>query len=107
MTHYDGQPGGRENEERRLGRILALIVLIAEDPGRWTRAELAERYEVSERMITKDLALMRHAGLRIGKHNPGSNTSARAGYYFVTDPAPALLGVCGAVGTFARKHDAA
>lgn len=56
-------PGlGRPFEEsKRIGRVLELIQLITASPNRYRRRDLAERFEVSERMIQKDLDLIRHA----------------------------------------------
>lgn len=79
-------PGlGRPYEEtKRTSRILELIQMIAAAPKRYLRRNLAERFEVSERMIQKDLEVIRH-GLRLSlAHSPD-------GYYFEETPRlPAL-----------------
>ncbi len=73
------RPGTRTSEERRIARILEIIILIAEQPETWTRAELAQRYEVSERMIQKDLDIIRRVlELTLCRVRP-------AGYYFDID----------------------
>ncbi len=56
-------PGlGRPYEEtKRIGRVLELIQLITTGPNRYRRRDLAERFEISERMIQKDLDLIRNA----------------------------------------------
>ncbi len=62
-------PDGRLDETRRTARVLEIIQQIAVAPGRWSRRALAERHEVSERMIQKDLYLIRHRlGLEL-KHD--------------------------------------
>ncbi len=67
---------GRPDELHRIVRILRIIRAIAEQPGRWQRGELAAQHQVSERMITKDLALLRAIGLLI------ANDNKAPGYYF-------------------------
>ena len=59
-------PGlGRPYEEtKRIGRVLELIQLITIGPNRYRRRDLAERFEISERMIQKDLDLIRN-GLKL------------------------------------------
>jgi predicted DNA-binding transcriptional regulator YafY len=76
---------GRESEElKRTARILELVLMIASAPQRYSRRQLAERFAVSERMITKDLEIIRH-GLKLPlPHSSG-------GYYFEKTPSlPAL-----------------
>jgi len=69
---------GRPQQYRRLARVLGIIRDIGDRP--MLRRELAERYEVSERTITKDLELLRYgAGIRIGHDNRG---------YYMELPAP-------------------
>ncbi|MGH2538790.1 MAG: helix-turn-helix transcriptional regulator [Candidatus Promineifilaceae bacterium] len=51
---------GRDNQIRRTGRVLEIVQQIAREPGRWSRRDLAEHHEVSERMIQKDLELVRY-----------------------------------------------
>lgn len=70
----------RAAEVRRLVRLLQIVQAVATEPRRWQRAELAERFDVSERTITKDLAVLRAAGLHVandGGDNPG--------YYMATE----------------------
>ena len=79
-------PGlGRQYEEtKRTSRILEIVQMIATSPRRYLRRDLAARFEVSERMIQKDLEVIRH-GLRLTLvHSP-------EGYYFEETPhLPAL-----------------
>lgn len=63
MQQQIGNAGGRDNQIRRTARILEIIQQIATQPGFWTRSKLAERHEVSVRMIQKDLELIR---IRLG-----------------------------------------
>ena len=73
-----GPPGrGRPAEERRIRRILTIVRLLAEEPGEYTRRDLAETFSVSERMITKDMTEIRQAlGIEIEHPNDGIG-----GYY--------------------------
>jgi predicted DNA-binding transcriptional regulator YafY len=48
------------DEYRRVARVLEIIQYIAARPGWWKRKTLAERYELSERQIQKDLDIIRH-----------------------------------------------
>ncbi|MDR3567859.1 MAG: hypothetical protein P4L43_07505 [Syntrophobacteraceae bacterium] len=59
-------PGlGRIYEEtKRVSRILELIQIINAQPGRYRRRDLAARFEISERMIQKDLDVIRN-GLKL------------------------------------------
>lgn len=50
----------RDEQTRRTGRVLEIIQFIATAPGHWSRKSLAMHYEVSERMIQKDLELVRY-----------------------------------------------
>lgn len=78
----------RKAEVRRLVRLLQIVQAVASEPRRWQRAELAEQYGVSERTITKDLAILRAAGLRVandGGDNPG--------YYFASEVNANLLAI--------------
>lgn len=79
-------PGqGRPYEEmKRTSRILEIVQLIAVAPRRYLRRDLAQRFEISERMIQKDLDVIRH-GLKLRlMHSPD-------GYYFEEMPRlPAL-----------------
>lgn len=58
--HLRNRPARPLPETRRVARLLDLACCLGDAPGRWTRAALARRYEVSERQITKDLDLLRH-----------------------------------------------
>jgi predicted DNA-binding transcriptional regulator YafY len=76
---------GRPYEElKRTSRILELVQMIAVAPRRYLRRDLAQRFEISERMIQKDLDIIRH-GLKLPlSHSP-------EGYYFEEVPRlPAL-----------------
>jgi DNA-binding IscR family transcriptional regulator len=86
----DQQPTGRPAELRRVVRILRILRAIAEDPGRWQRAELAAQHQVSERMITKDLVVLRAIGLPVA--NAGGKTG---GYYLVSEVDAHLLAAAG------------
>ena len=71
---------GRSIEElKRVSRILEIIQMIAVFPKRYHRKDLAKRYEISERMISKDLQVIRH-GLRLALQ------SSSQGYYFDSIP---------------------
>ncbi len=50
----------KPDEFRRVARILEIIQYITARPGWWKRKTLAERYELSERQIQKDLDIIRH-----------------------------------------------
>lgn len=62
--------GGRDDEIRRTARILDIVQLITNAPGCWSRKRLAERYEIGERMIQKDITIIRH-GLRLELFHDG------------------------------------
>lgn len=51
--------GGRDDQIRRIARVLEIIQQIAAAPGHWSRRTLAEYHEIGERMIQKDLELIR------------------------------------------------
>jgi predicted DNA-binding transcriptional regulator YafY len=71
-------------ETKRTSRILEIVLMIASAPRRYLRKHLAERFAVSERMITKDLEIIRH-GLKL----PLGRTAE--GYFFEKTPnLPAL-----------------
>jgi len=74
-------PGtGQAIEElKRISRILEIIQMIAVFPRRYRRKDFARRYEISERMVTKDLQVIRH-GLRLPLR------SSPQGYYFDSLP---------------------
>jgi len=69
----------RLEETKRVSRVLRTIRLVSAHPRTWTRARLAERFELSERMIDKDLQLLRH-GLCFDLQH------VQSGYYFATAP---------------------
>jgi predicted DNA-binding transcriptional regulator YafY len=72
--------GRRYPELQRASRILEIVSRISARPRMWTRAGLANNFEVSERQITKDLDVIRH-GLRLDlRYERGG------GYYFETIP---------------------
>lgn len=69
----------RDNTTRRISRVLEMIQQITSSPRYWTRQGLANRYEVSERTITKDLEMMRiNLGFKV--------KSDGEGYYFLNLP---------------------
>jgi len=78
-------PGlGRAEETKRTARVLEMVQIIALAPRRYHRRDLAERFEVSERMIQKDLEVICH-GLRLPL------LRSPDGYYFERMPQlPAL-----------------
>lgn len=85
-----GQREGFENlyakpeEIKRTARILNIVLLIATAPRRYQRKHLVERFEVSPRMIDKDLEVIRH-GLKLPLMKD------KSGYYFEHMPElPAL-----------------
>lgn len=51
---------GRLDETRRTARVLKIIQQISAAPGRWSRKALAAHHEIGERMIQKDLSLIRY-----------------------------------------------
>jgi predicted DNA-binding transcriptional regulator YafY len=67
-------------EFRRTRRIVDLLLRVANQPKRWTRRDLATRYEVSEQQMDKDLQLVRHGLVMPLRH-------CRQGYYFESLPA--------------------
>jgi predicted DNA-binding transcriptional regulator YafY len=81
VSRGETEPAERKEEQaKRVTRLLRIISLIANEPRRWTRRALAEEFEVSERQIDDDLQVLRH-GLRYGlQHTP-------RGYYFSDTPA--------------------
>lgn len=60
MTTRLAPIGGRDDQIRRTARVLEIIQQIAVAPGRWSRKALAQRHEISERMLQKDLYLIRY-----------------------------------------------
>ncbi len=68
----------RDDQIRRPARILEIIQQIAISPRHWTRRALAEYHEIGERMIQKDLELIRYRmGLELKRED---------GYYFERMP---------------------
>jgi predicted DNA-binding transcriptional regulator YafY len=79
-------PGsGHDIEEiKRTARVLEMVQMIAVAPARYLRRDLATHFELSERMIQKDLDIVRHALKLPLRHT-------REGYYFEEMPRlPAL-----------------
>lgn len=70
---------GRDEEIKRTARILEIIQIIAIRPRQYRAKDLAQRFEIGERMIKKDLQVIRH-GLRL------DICSSRQGYYFGETP---------------------
>lgn len=70
---------GRDEEIKRTSRILQTIHLIALRPRRYRAKDLARHFEIGERMIKKDLQIVRH-GLRLSLRSSGE------GYYFAETP---------------------
>lgn len=70
---------GRDEEIKRTARILQIIHHVAIRPRRYRAKDLAQHFEISERMIKKDLQIIRH-GLRL------MLCSSRQGYYFEETP---------------------
>jgi predicted DNA-binding transcriptional regulator YafY len=62
----------RDDQTRRTARVLEIIQQIAVAPGRWSRHSLAQHHEISERMIQKDLELIRYRlGLNLNHDGSG------------------------------------
>ncbi|TVR75900.1 MAG: YafY family transcriptional regulator [Sphaerobacteraceae bacterium] len=72
--------GRRFPELQRASRILEIVSRISSRPRLWTRAGLAQHFEISERQITKDLDIIRH-GLKFVL-----NYERGGGYYFERVP---------------------
>jgi predicted DNA-binding transcriptional regulator YafY len=68
--------GRRYPEAQRAARILEIVSRISSRPRLWTRAALAQHFEISERQVTKDLDVIRH-GLKFELHYERGG-----GYYF-------------------------
>ena len=74
----------RLEETKRTSRVLEIVHIISTAPRRYLRWDLAHRFEVSERMIQKDLDIIRH-GLKLPLlHSP-------EGYYLEKVPRLATL----------------
>lgn len=67
------------DENKRVARILEIVQMISLNPRRYLRRDLAERFNIGERMIQKDLDIIRH-GLKLSlAHSP-------KGYYLQEMP---------------------
>lgn len=66
-------------ETKRTSRILSIVLMIASAPHRYQRQSFVDRFELSPRMIDKDLEIIRH-GLRLPL------AKDRRGYYFKQMP---------------------
>ncbi|MBN1920037.1 MAG: WYL domain-containing protein [Anaerolineae bacterium] len=74
----------RPEDLKRVARILEIVQMIATAPRRYLRRDLAKHFEVSERMIQKDLEIVRHGLVLSLEHDQG-------GYFFERMPRlPAL-----------------
>ncbi len=61
MDAHDPWPSYTRDEElKRASRLLQIIEMISVSPHRYTRQDLAAHFEVSVRMIGKDLQIIRH-----------------------------------------------
>lgn len=67
--------GRRSEETKRAGRILEMVHSIAVAPRRYSRKDLADRFQISERRIQSDLQLIRH-NLKLSLLHDGEH------YYF-------------------------
>jgi len=56
----DEGSGKRLEETKRIRRLIEMANLLATQPRQWTEARLANRFEVTERQIRRDVALLRH-----------------------------------------------
>ena len=75
----------RDNQIRRTARVLEIIQQVAANPRYWTRRRLSEYHQISERMIQKDIELIR---LRLGL----TIKTEGDGYFFLQLPQlPATL----------------
>jgi predicted DNA-binding transcriptional regulator YafY len=75
QTDLSDEPKAKFEETKRVARILEIVQLIASKPRSYKRVDLAERFAISERMIQKDLDVIRHALKLPLCHD-------RQGYYF-------------------------
>ncbi len=69
----------REESVKRASRLVQIVSMITVSPHRFKRKDLAAHFEISERMISKDLQIIRHGltyGLELGQ----------TGYYFENVP---------------------
>lgn len=77
---------GREQETRRVARLLEIIWLVRSAPRTWSRQRLAERFDVTIRSINNDIQVIRHRLKWDIRADRGS------GYYF-HGPVPQLPSV--------------
>lgn len=75
MPNTDQYTDSRDDQIRRTARVLDMVQQVAVRPRYWTRKKLAEHYELGERMIQKDLSLIK-VRLGLSLCNDGD------GYYF-------------------------
>ena len=54
MNNLLNEPAAGFEATKRTARILEIVQLVAGNPRRYRRADLAQRFEISERMIQKD-----------------------------------------------------
>lgn len=59
MVDADDLTAGRDDQVRRMAHVVDMVQPIAARSPYWTRKKLAEHYEPGERMIQKDLGLIR------------------------------------------------
>ncbi|MBI1298729.1 WYL domain-containing protein [bacterium] len=69
----------REEETNRTARILEIVQLIATRPKQFRASDLAQRFEISERMVKKDIQIIRNA-LKLALF------SSKSGYHFEEMP---------------------
>jgi len=60
MLVDDKQSEPRLEETKRIARVLRIVQMISAQPRVWTRRRLSQELEIGERMIDKDLELIRH-----------------------------------------------
>ena len=70
---------GRPEDIKRVARILNIVQMIATAPRRYLRRDLSTHFEITERMIQKDLEVIRHGLLLPLEHAP-------EGYFFEKMP---------------------
>jgi predicted DNA-binding transcriptional regulator YafY len=70
-------------ECRRARRVIETVLLIAGQPRHWSRRRLAERFEVSEQQLDKDIALIRHGIVKSLRRSPRGYYFERIGYLLV------------------------
>lgn len=75
MDADDWQEGAKAAETKRVARLLDIIARISARPKFWTRHALAQTFEISERQVQEDLAILKHGLLLPIEH-------CKQGYYF-------------------------